>query len=180
MKNIVVITGSPRKGGNSDLMADAFIKAAGKKGHKLTKIAAAELSIEGCRACEGCYTSGAPCVIKDDFNMIAPAIEEADVIVFASPLYWFSFSAQIKNIIDRFHSLVRGPKPFKGTKECILLASGAGNMDGFAGMIKTYEIMAEYLNFKDSGKVIAEGMSEKGDVKNTGALNSARQLGESI
>lgn len=180
MKNIVVITGSPRKGGNSDLMADAFIKAAGGNGHEITKIAAAELNIGGCRACEGCYTTDAPCVFKDDFNMIAPAIERADVIVFASPLYWFSFSAQIKNIIDRFYSLIRGPKPFKGTKECILLASGAGEMEDFTGMIKTYEIMADYLGFKDLGKVIAEGVSDKGDVKDTGALESARQLGESI
>ncbi len=106
MKNIVVITGSPRKGGNSDKMANAFIKGAASRGHKLAKIAAADMNIHGCRACDACYSTEKPCIFHDDFNQIAGAILEADVIVLATPMYWFSFSAQIKALIDRWYSLM--------------------------------------------------------------------------
>jgi len=180
MKNIVVITGSPRKNGNSERMANAFIKGAGSKGHRLTTISAAELNIQGCRACDRCYKTGHPCVFADDFNHIAPALLEADVIVFATPLYWFTFPEQIKALIDRFYALMRGDIPFRGTKECMLLVCGADEKAAFAGIVKTYEIMADYLKWKDRGHVIAEKTEEKGDVDKTGILDEIRRLGEEI
>ena len=180
MKNIVVITGSPLKNGNSEKMANAFIRGAGRKGHKLTTISAAELDIQGCHACEGCYKTGNPCVYADDFNHIAPVLLEADVIVFATPLYWFTFPEQIKAVIDRFYALLRGEFPFKGTKECMLLVCGADKKEAFAGIVKTYEIMADYLEWNDRGHVIAENASEKGDVDKTGILEEIQRLGEEI
>ena len=120
-KNIVVITGSPRKNGNSFAMTDSFIKAAAEKGHTVTRFDAAFLKIDGCHACETCFKTGKACSFDDDFNTIAPAILEADVIVFTMPVYWYSIPAQIKGVIDRIYSLVVGGKDIAG-KECALIA----------------------------------------------------------
>lgn len=119
-KKIVVITGSPRKNGNSFAMTDAFVKAAEEKGHTITRFDAAMKKVGDCRACETCYSTGKACTFDDDFNTIAPAILEADAIVFTMPVYWYSIPAQIKGVIDRIFSLVVGGKDIAG-KECALI-----------------------------------------------------------
>ena len=120
-KKIVVITGSPRKNGNSFAMTDAFIKAAEAKGHTVTRFDAAMKKVGGCRACETCFSTGKACTFDDDFNIIAPAILEADAVVFTMPVYWYSIPAQIKGVIDRIFSLVVGGKDITG-KECALIS----------------------------------------------------------
>lgn len=119
-KNIVVITGSPRKNGNSFAMTDAFINEAQKNGHTVTRFDAAMMNIGGCRACETCYKTGKACSFVDDFNIIAPEILKADAIVFTMPVYWYSIPAQIKGVIDKIYSLVVGGKDISG-KDCVLL-----------------------------------------------------------
>ena len=87
MKNILILTGSPRVGGNSDLMADAFQKGAESAGHKVIRYEAGRNAILPCRACESCFSNGKACVWDDRFsNELAPLIEEADVIVLATPV----------------------------------------------------------------------------------------------
>ena len=85
-KKIVVITGSPRKNGNSFAMTDAFIKAAEEKGHTITRFDAAMKNVGGCHACETCFKTGKAFYFADDFNVIAPAILEADAVVFTMPV----------------------------------------------------------------------------------------------
>ncbi len=97
-KKIVVITGSPRKNGNSFAMTDAFIQAAEAKGHTVTRFDAAMMKVGGCHACETCFKTGKACSFDDDFNRIAPAILEADALVFTMPVYWYSIPAQIKAV----------------------------------------------------------------------------------
>ena len=109
-KNIVVITGSPRKNGNSFAMTESFIKAAEAKGHTVTRFDAAMMNIGGCHACETCYSTGKACTFDDDFNTIAPAILDADAVVFTMPVYWYSIPAQIKGVIDKIFSLVVGDR----------------------------------------------------------------------
>ena len=120
-KKIVVITGSPRKNGNSFAMTDAFIRAAEAKGHEVARFDAAMMKIGGCHACETCFKTGKACSFDDDFNRIAPAILEADALVFTMPVYWYSIPSQIKGVIDRIYSLVVGGKDIAG-KECALIA----------------------------------------------------------
>lgn len=98
---MVVITGSPRENGNSSAMTEAFIKAAESKGHIVTRFDAAMKNIGGCHACETCFQTGKNCSFDDDFNSIAPAILEADAVIFTMPVYWYSIPAQIKGIIDK-------------------------------------------------------------------------------
>lgn len=113
-KKIVVITGSPRKNGNSAAMADAFIQAAEARGHAVTRFDAALKQVGGCRACETCFKTGKACSLDDDFNTVAPAILEADAVVFVTPVYWYSIPAQIKGVIDRLYSFVVGGRTSPG------------------------------------------------------------------
>ena len=122
-KSILVLTGSPRIGGNSDLLADAFIKGANNAGHEVIKCEVGRKNIQGCKACDTCYSRGRPCSFDDDFNDIAPLIEKADVIVFVTPLYWFTFPAQLKAVIDKMYSFLIGKRNQK-IKESLLLVCG--------------------------------------------------------
>lgn len=103
-KNILVLTGGPRKGGNSDLMADAFIKGAGSAGHAVAKYETAFKEIGGCKACDRCYSTGEACVSGDDFNTPAPLLEQNDVLAISTPLYRFTFPAQLKAALDKMHA----------------------------------------------------------------------------
>ena len=95
-KNIVVITGSPRKNGNSFAMTDSFIKAAKAKGHTVTRFDAAMMKLDGCHACETCYKTGKPCSFDDDFNTIAEEILDADALVFTMPFIGIQFHLRLK------------------------------------------------------------------------------------
>ena len=154
-KKIVVITGSPRTKGNSFAMTDAFIKAAQAKGHTVTRFDAAMLHIGGCRACETCYQTGKACSFDDDFNTIAPAILEADAVVFTMPVYWYSIPAQIKGVIDRIYSMVVGGKDIAGK-----------NIANPTGMILSAAMMLRYAFDLDEEAALIEAAVE--DVLNAG------------
>lgn len=179
-KNILVITGSPRKGGNSDLLADAFIKGATQAGNKVTKIESASLKISGCKACDGCYKKGVPCCVGDDFNKVAPLIEEAEVIVFATPLYWYSFSSQIKMVIDKFHSFFIGEKNV-GNKESILLLCGSESEESaYEGILTSYTKTIGILNWTNKAKLVIKGIVDKGAIKDSDGLAKAEEIGMNI
>ena len=113
-KKIVVITGSPRKNGNSFAMTEAFVKAAEKKGHSVTRYDTSFMNIGFCHDCETCFKTGKACSFDDDFNTMAPDILDADAVVFSMPVYWYSFPAQIKGVIDKLFSFVIGGKEIAG------------------------------------------------------------------
>ena len=121
---ITVITGSPRKHGNSFAMTDAFIREAETLGHTVRRFDAALMKIGGCRACQTCFKTGKACSFDDDFNLIAPAIMEADAVVFTMPTYWYSIPAQIKGVIDRLFSFVVGGKDIAGKIMVTDIANG--------------------------------------------------------
>ena len=98
---IVVLTGSPRKNGNSAYLAEQFIKGAEEKGHEVFRFDCAFKQVEPCRACNRCDMDG-PCIFNDDFQELRPHLIEADMVVFATPMYYFSISAQMKRVICPF------------------------------------------------------------------------------
>ena len=144
-KSILVLTGSSRRGGNSDKMADAFIAGAVEAGHAAVKFEATSAEIKGCRACGACFSKGRPCVFEDDFNEgLAPLLEKADALVFATPLYWFSFPAQLKAAMDKLYAFLVGKRPLK-IRECALLVCGvAHDLREYEGIVRSYETIAEY------------------------------------
>ncbi len=179
-KKIVVITGSPRKNGNSFAMTDSFIKAAEAKGHTITRFDAALKNVGGCRACETCFSTGKACTFDDDFNTIAPAILEADVIVFTTPVYWYSIPAQIKGVIDRIFSLVVGGKDIAG-KECALITCcEEEDMTVMDGVRIPIERMAALNKWKMAGEVLIPGVLNVGDIDKTEGCKKAADLANSI
>ena len=179
-KKIVVITGSPRKNGNSFAMTDAFIQAANAKGHTVTRFDAALKKVGGCRACMTCYSTGKACSFDDDFNTLAPAILEADVLVFTMPVYWYSIPAQIKGVIDRIYSLVIGGKDISG-KECALIAC-CEEEDGAVldGIRIPMERTCELNKWKMVGEVLIPGVLNVGDIDKTEGCKKAAALAELI
>lgn len=179
-KKIVVITGSPRKGGNSFAMTDAFIKAAEEKGHSVKRFDAAMMKIGGCHACETCFKTGKACSFDDDFNIIALEILNADVIVFTMPVYWYSIPSQIKGVIDRIYSLVIGGKDISG-KECALIACcEEDDMTVLDGVRIPIERTAALNKWKMIGEVLVPGVLNKGDIDNTDGCKMAAELSEKI
>ena len=177
-KNILVITGSPRKGGNSETLAKAFAKGAEAKGHIVTMFNASK-NIGGCKACDTCWSKGRACSFSDGFTELEPLLEQADAVVFATPLYWFSFSAQIKASIDRIYAYVSPNKlrSLKIKESALLACAGDTDVHVFDGLILTYEIMMRYINWHNAGVLAVPGVMEKGDILQTDALEKAEQFG---
>lgn len=179
-KKIVVITGSPRKGGNSFSMTDAFISAAEAEGHEVTRFDAAFARLGGCHACETCFSTGKACSFDDDFNKIAPYIEQADAVIFTTPLYWYSYPSQIKAVIDKLYSLCVGKRQVSG-KECALIACcEEEDIRVLDGIKQPYERMIALLDWKSVGEVLVPGVLNKGDIDRTDGCKRAAELAKNI
>lgn len=179
-KKIVVITGSPRKNGNSFAMTDAFIKAAEAKGHTVTRFDAAMMKIGGCRACETCFKSGKACSFDDDFNIIAPAVLDADAVVFTMPVYWYSIPAQIKGVIDRLYSFCVAGKDI-AEKECALIACcEEEDMSVLDGVRIPIERSAALIKWHMVGEVLIPGVLNTGDIEKTDGCQQAAALADKI
>lgn len=181
-KNILVLTGSPRKNGNSDRMANAFTKGALSVGHEVIKFETARKKINGCKACGTCWVKGKPCSFQDDFDELAPLLEAADVIVISTPIYWFSFPACIKAAIDKINAYLKeNCKHHLKIRESVLLVCGADEgMKIFEGIITTYRQIINYMKWEDKGVLAVPNVKEKDDIERTNALIRAEELGRSI
>lgn len=179
-KKIVVITGSPRKKGNSFAMTEAFISAALAKGHTVKRYDAAFLNLGGCRACETCYKTGRACSFDDDFNAVAPELLEADGVVFTMPVYWYSMPGQIKNLIDKMYSFCVAGKAVEG-KACGLIACcEEEDLSVLDGVRVPYERTAALLKWKSVGEVLVPGVLKEGDVERTDGLQRAAALADAF
>ena len=174
---ILVITGSPRKNGNSATLADHFIKGAKEAGHEIVRFDAAFKKVHPCIACNTCGMDG-PCVFKDDFEFVREHIVGADCVVFATPMYYFGISAQLKAVIDRFYAIngsIHVPK------KAVLLMTYANTAASEAVPIKShYEVLLSYLGWTDAGLVIAPGVWPVGAIRHTRFPEQAYRLGKSI
>ena len=182
MKNILVLTGSPRNGGNSDLLADAFIKGVEKKGYKVIKFKTASKKIGGCKACQMCWSNKGACVFNDDFDELQSLIEITDVLVIVTPLYWFSMSAQLKNAIDRLYAYTvdNSKKKLKVKESLLLSCAGLDDKNIFSGLINTYREIVKYLKIEDKGILTINSVQEKGDIERTSALEMVYPLIDNI
>ena len=174
---ILVLTGSPRQGGNSATLADNFIKGAEEAGHNVVRFDAAFKDVHPCIGCNKCGMDG-PCVFKDDFEFVRKHIVDADAVVFATPMYYFGISSQLKAVIDRFYA-INGQihKP----KKAVLLMTYADTSIKEAMPIKShYETLINYLGWQDAGQIIASGVWPVGAVNHTEYPKQAYELGKNI
>ena len=168
---IAVLTGSPRKV-NTAAMIQAFREGAEAAGHQVEEYHVGKMKIAGCLACEYCHTKGeGTCVQKDDFEKLLPAYKEADMIVFASPIYYFAMTAQMEAAIQRVYCI---GKPQKAKKAALLISSGSpGTHNGSVAQFKDY--MA-YAGIEVAGIITAAGEENKSE----GKLNEIREFAKGL
>ena len=173
-KNVLILSGSPRKNGNSDLLCDEFMKGAIEAGHQVEKIRVAEKNIGYCRACYGCKDTGV-CVIKDDMAEVLQKMINCDVLVLASPVYFYSIDAQLKAVIDR--SVARWLEVKDKELYYIMTAADAekASMETTLACFRGYADCVE--GAKEMGVIYGTGVYEKGEVKDTKAMQEAYEMG---
>ncbi len=179
-KKIVVITGSPRKDGNSFAMTDAFIKAAESKGHSVVRFDAAMMNLGGCHACETCFKTGKACSFDDDFNIIAPEILDADAVVLTMPVYWYSIPAQIKCVIDHIYSFCVAGKDIAGKKCGLIACCEENDVTVLDGVRIPVERSAALLKWDMFGEVLVPGVLNVGDIAKTDGCARAAALADKL
>ena len=143
---ITVLNGSPRKQ-NTTFMVDAFVKGAEEAGHTVEVIQVGKMKIGGCLGCEYCHGKGeGKCIQKDDMDKVYPAYADCDMIVFASPIYYFGMTAQITAATQRVYAMMKWPK---ATKAALLLSSMSPNV--YDGAIGTYKGILGFTGIEDAG-----------------------------
>lgn len=179
-KKIIVLNGSPRKNGNTSALVKAFREGAESAGHSVTEFWLGGMKINGCRGCcAGGKNPESPCVQKDDMEQIYPAYKEADVVVLASPLYYWTISGQLKCAFDRLFAVAEcDPNYTNPRKESALLMAAEGN--GFEETVYWYDRLMGHIGWKDWGKVLCGGVMAVGDIEGKPELEEARRLGASI
>lgn len=177
MKKVLILSGSPRKNGNSDILCDEFARGAAEAGNHVEKIRVAEKNIGFCRACYACRGTGV-CAIRDDMAEVLRKMIDADVLVLASPVYFYSIDAQLKALIDRtvarwlevknkeFYYIVTAADSGKEAAETTL-ACFRGYADCVDGAI-------------EKGVIYGMGVYEKGKVKDTAAMKEAYEMGRNV
>lgn len=179
-KKIMILNGSPRKKGNTSALAHAFMEGATQAGNTVTEFFLDGMNIHGCK---GCFGGGknpqSPCVQKDDMDKIYTVYKEADIVVLASPLYYWTISGQLKCAFDRLFAVAEcDPNYQNPEKECVLLMAAEGN--GFEETLYWYNNLEKHIGWKSIGKVLCGGVMAVGDIEGKKELQEAFQLGKSI
>lgn len=177
-KQVLIISSSPRRGGNSDTLCDQFGKGAEEAGNSVEKIRLAEMKIDYCSACYACKTKE-QCVKQDDMAQVIDKMRKANVIVLATPVYFYTMCAQMKTMIDR--TLGGAQSPGLENKEFYLIATAA---DGKSAMERTVDGLRGYLEClpgaKEMGVIYGAGAWQLGDIQGNPAMQEAYRMGKSI
>lgn len=180
-KKIVILNGSPRKKGNTSALAAEFARGAREAGHTVTEFFLDSMDIHGCKGCFGGHGSReCPCVQKDDMMQIYPAVRECNIVVLASPLYYWNMSGQLRTAVDRLFALEEGDgNLLRGNdRSCVLLMAAEGH--GFEDVLTYYEHLTDHLHWKNLGHILAGGNGDVGDIAGKPELEQAYELGKSI
>ena len=177
MKKVLILSGSPRKNGNSDILCDEFARGAAEAGNHVEKIRVSEKNIGFCRACYACRGTGV-CAIKDDMAEVLQKMIDADVLVLASPVYFYSIDAQLKALIDRTVARWLEVK----NKEFYYIATCAEEDKG--ATLTTLDCFRGYADCvqgaKEKGVIYGTGVYEKGKIEGTPAYRAAYEMGRKV
>ena len=191
MKNILVVMGGGRPKGNTAQLVDAFVKGAEEAGHLVEKVSLLKTEVKGCLGCNACR-HGKPCVQKDGFNELVPKIKGADLVVFASPLYFWTISSKLKAFIERFYCIAEeDAEPPYGRYErypvkdsALLMTSADEFFWTFEKAVSYYQFaVVNYIGFHDRGMVLAGGCGDtngKPQIDKTGHLREAYEFGKNL
>jgi len=177
-KNIVLLSGSPRKEGNTERLAAAFIDGAKSSDKNVIAFRTADMKIGGCRGCTHCFKEKGVCIQKDDMAVILEALKTADALVLVSPVYYFDMTAQLKLAIDRTFALLSVGAPIR--KAALLMTCGDSSEKAADGAVMAYKNICSYSKWEDAGVIIATGLHNPGEIDGNAALEKARKLGREI
>lgn len=178
MSKIVILVGSMRKGGNTDLLAQSFAEGASKN-NIVELVSVADYSINPCIGCNSCFTrENNLCFQNDDMTKIYDKLRNADIVAIASPVYFYGISAQLKAVIDRLHTPMRNEFHIK--KLALMLVGAATLPELFDSIKMQYQLILNFFHLEDLGMVLVRGVKEKDDIVKTEALKQAYNLGLSI
>lgn len=177
MKKVLILSGSPRKGGNSDTLCDEFMKGAVEAGNEVEKIFIAGKNIGYCKACYACKNTRV-CAIKDDMGEVLQKMLNADVIVLSSPVYFYSISAQLKAVIDR---TVARWLEFKNKEFYYIMTAAEDEPTTMDCTLECFRGLAACLDgSKEMGAICAKGVYERGEINDTKYPQQAYEMGKSI
>ena len=168
---IAILNGSPRKE-NTEAMVNAFAEGARDAGHEVEILHVGRMKISGCMGCEYCHTKGeGKCIQKDDMEKVIPAYADSDMIVYATPVYYFGATAQLQAAIQRVYCI---GKPQKAKKAALLISSGSPTTG--SGAVEMYRNMLRYMGIEDAGVFALAGEENKSEEKLAGIREFARNL----
>lgn len=179
-KKVLVIKGSPRKNGNTSTMADAWIKGAMESRNEVTEVVLKDKKIGDCIGCGVCQGNGGNCVQKDDMTEIYEEMKKADVVVFASPVYFYTWTSLMKRMLDRTFAI---DMTLKNTTFYLLSAGAATGEQYMQTMIDSFR---QYIgcfqagNNTEGGILFAYGTNGPADVKEMSVLEEAYQMGKTV
>lgn len=180
-KKIVILNGSPRKNGNTSALVKAFREGAECAGHTVTEFFLDHMNLHGCKGCFGGHSDReCPCVQQDDMNQIYPAVRDCDVVVLASPLYYWNLSGQLSTAMDRLFALEEGGQNLlrgNGKSSALLMAAEGYEFDD---AVLYYDHLMAHLRWQNLGHVLAGGNMDAGDVAGKRELQEAFALGQSV
>lgn len=173
-KRILVLSGSPRKGGNSDTLCDRFVSGAQEAGHRVEKVFLRGKEIGYCTACEACTGSGT-CAQKDDMADILEQMVTADVIVMATPVYFYTMDAQMKTLIDR---TVARYTEISGKDFYFIMTAAADSKQALERTLEGFRGFTTCLpGAEEKGVVYGTGAWRRGDIEGSRAMDEAYEFG---
>lgn len=177
MKKVLVLSGSPRKGGNSDLLCDRLMEGAQSAGHQTEKIYVKDKNIHYCTGCGFCYDKRV-CSQKDDMTEVLAKMIDADVIVMATPVYFYSLNGQIKTLIDRCCARYT---QINNKEFCFIMTAADGNKGSLERTLETFRGFTDCLDgATEKGVIYGTGVWQKGEVKDKALMDEAYQMGASL
>ena len=177
-KHILILSSSPRKGGNSETLAAAFAKGAQAAGHSVETVYLREKRIGFCKGCLACQKLGR-CVIRDDAVAVAEKMHDADVLVFATPVYYYSVSGQLKTMLDRANPLY--DTDYRFTKAYLLATAAEDAPETVAGTETAVQGWVDcFPRCRFAETVFAGGVNNVGDIAGHPALEKAYQIGKEV
>jgi len=179
MKKVVILTGSPRKNGTSNYLAEEFIKGVQQNGYDVYKFDCAKADVKPCLACQACGIGEKPCVHKDDFADLRTHLLEADIIAFVTPIYYFGMTSALKKVIDRFYSIDKLLRE-KKNKAVLISVQHANVAEVKNALVSNFSSIINWLNIENAGMINAIGIESLEQLKQTEYPKRVYELGKSL
>ncbi len=179
--NVLGVIGSPRKGGNTDILVEKVLFGAKKNGNVINKIFLNDLNIEPCQACMVCKKTG-KCVINDDMQKVYTQVLESDCIILGTPIYWVGISSQMKTFIDRLYAFLdkKYNTKLKGKSAVLIAVCGSPDVSMTDLAMQTFERIFSFIGIEVKGKITVSAREKAEVLKNKAILEKSFLLGAEL